>query len=135
MTINVIATAALSCEFCGEPLQRGRRGPRRRFCDAHRQAVSRRVAQVASPGVMGRVAARMTTRLSARRGEPDATFDGLLASLPLVAAALDATPGSAALWTVWRGLLRDLQRGQEGGGAAQAELAAIMARVLPAAKR
>jgi hypothetical protein len=131
------AAATLTCEFCGKPVQRGLRGPSRRFCDAHRQPNSRRLrvvtpaATVEGDGVMSQVAARMTARLSRRQDEPDPVMEGLLASLPLVAAALDAAPGSAALWTVWRGLLRDLQRGQEGGSAAQAELAAVMAGVLP----
>jgi hypothetical protein len=130
--------ATLTCEFCGKPLQRGLRGPKPRFCDAHRQPNSRRLRVVASPptpvradGVMSKVAARIAAKLSPRQDEPDPLMEGLLASLALVAAALDATPGSASSWTVWRGLLRDLPRGQEGGGAARAELAAVMAGVLP----
>ena len=123
------------CEKCGKPLTHGSRGPRRRFCsDKCRLSRSRVVAMPAAwgDGVMQRAASRLAEALGR---QTNAITDARVVSLVQLAIGLDAAPGSGALWSQWLGLLRDLQRDQDGDEAAQTELASVLATVRPQVRR
>ena len=67
--------------------------------------------------------------------QADALTDARVTSLQQIALGLDLNPASAALWSQWLSLLRDLQRGQDGDAAAQTELDAVLADIRPKVRR
>ena len=100
---------ALSCEVCGKPLERGKRGPVRRFCSPAHAAEGRKVIPLEpGSGEVSRAAQRVASEARKRR-DVDALDDALLTALVAVGAALDKSPGSAALVSEFRGLIRDLR--------------------------
>jgi hypothetical protein len=124
-----------SCEKCGKALKQGARGPRKRFCDDRCRLSRPHVLVIdpgASQGVMQATAARVAKALGR---QADALTDARAVSLQQIALGLDLNPASAALWSQWLSLLRDLQRGQDGGDAARTELDAVLADIRPKVRR
>jgi hypothetical protein len=80
---------------------------------------------------MQETATRLAESLRRINGESSPVTAARIVSLSQIAVGLDAAPGSAALWSQWLGLLRDLQRGQDDDDGARTELAAVMAEVQP----
>lgn len=108
---------ALACEFCGKPLERGKRGPVRRFCSPAHAAEGRKVIPLEpGAGEVSRAAQRVVAEARKRR-DVDALDDALLIALVAVGAALDKSPGSAALVDQFRGLIRDLRLEHPGAAA------------------
>ena len=72
---------ALACEFCGKPLERGKRGPVRRFCSPAHAAEGRKVIPLEpGAGEVSRAAQRVVAEARKRRDVD----------------ALDDHPGAAA---------------------------------------
>jgi hypothetical protein len=112
----------------------GSRGPRKRFCsDQCRQSRPRVVRMVPDGfGVMQATAARVAKALGQQN---DVLTDARVVSLGQIALGLDLNPGSAALWSQFLSVLRDLQRGQDGTDNARSELDAVLADIRPKAQR
>lgn len=99
----------LTCEHCGKPLTRGRRGPAPRFCSPRCTEAAKKVFRITpGEGEVSRAAQRVVAE-ARRRRNVDAMDEALLTALVAVGAALDKTPGSAALVDQFRGLIRDLR--------------------------
>ena len=100
---------ALNCEHCSKPMERGKRGPVRRYCSPACAAEGRKVIPLEpGAGEVSRAAQRVVAEARKRR-DVDALDDALLTALVAVGSALDKSPGSAALVDQFRGLIRDLR--------------------------
>lgn len=104
----------MTCETCGNQLQRGSRGPARRFCDdTCRKQATRLLRLPTGQGGMSRAAEGVAFEARARR-TLDASEEAALAALAVVGAALDSQPANASLILQWRGLLHDLRQDHLG---------------------
>lgn len=79
-------------------------------------------------GVMHRVAVALGR--AGRRGGADEMAEAMLTSLVQLADALDATPGSAALWAQWLRCLHDIRGGVVEADDAQMRLAETLTGIM-----
>ena len=101
-------------ETCGKVLERGARGPARRYCDDTCRKRAPRVLKLpAGTGSMVHAAERVAAEAASHRAL-DATDEAVLAALRATAIALDNQPSNASLILQWRGLLKDLQAAAPG---------------------